>query len=401
MVFAGHYESAFGGNAAGVYKYDITSDFPDDTDGLSADASLVIAGNADHYAYGDATGWIQQQLSSTATGIEAVAYDPLRKKLVVCDPDNNQLVVRYLYGLESLTTVTSFDGNNFSSPGGICYVDGFFYVTDTNLHVVVQLDADNMAYQSHYGTVSNQGISSKLNKPRGICSDGQYLYVIDSANGRIVKLGLDLGYVGESDLFYIGTGYGCTLDAEGVLYVVENLHDTLRKFDTDDFSSSGTLLSAGTGNGQVTSPVDVAYIKGYLYVVDATRVQVVQTDGTYVTVVTSDRVTEGIDSPVGVDFYDDSVLITLDGNTTPRTYYRYSQPTGRYNHGIDWSKTRSTLKDSTWTAETAKDSTWTAETEKDSTWTGETEDDSTWSEVSSINSIWTDETPKDSSWTEV
>jgi len=67
-----------------------------------------------------------------------------------------------------------------------CIVNGKIYVCSN--HRVSIFDAETLAFISYFGS-SGTG-DGQFNRPVSICSDGQYLYVLDIDNHRIQKFTL-------------------------------------------------------------------------------------------------------------------------------------------------------------------------------------------------------------------
>lgn len=82
----------------------------------------------------------------------------------------------------------------------IIKVNGNYLITEATLNYVVELDND-CKFVAKHGSYGNGPGQYYL--PRGINTDGEFIYVSDSGNNRVQKFDLDMNYL-ES----IGTGYG-------------------------------------------------------------------------------------------------------------------------------------------------------------------------------------------------
>ncbi|HEX4115159.1 MAG TPA: RHS repeat-associated core domain-containing protein [Solirubrobacteraceae bacterium] len=106
-------------------------------------------------------------------------------------------------------------------------------------------------------------------------SDGAEKYEICTSSCRAGLMGSKVSEFWEPD--------GIAIDSSGNLWVVDEVNDRLEKI-----SETGEYLneygSKGTGNGQLSAPVAIAYDKGNLYVTEAIndRVQEFSTEGAYV-----------------------------------------------------------------------------------------------------------------------
>ncbi len=106
-------------------------------------------------------------------------------------------------------------------------------------------------------------------------SDGTEKYEICTSSCRTGLIGSGVGQFYYPD--------GITIDASGNLWVVDEVNDRL-----EEISESGEYIneygSKGTGNGQLSEPVAIAYDNGHLYTTEAAddRVQEFSTEGAYV-----------------------------------------------------------------------------------------------------------------------
>jgi hypothetical protein len=216
--------------------------------------------------------------------------------LYIADDVNNR-VQKFLASDGSFISKTTF---TLLRPWGCIYYGGFVYVTynsGTGTTKIIKFDAETMVYQSTFGSFGSG--DDNFNQPRSMATDGDYLYICDSANSRIKKHTLEGTYVSQIGEF-------------------------------------------GTGNGQFKLPTGIATDGTYLYVADYTnkRIQILNcSDLTYVAQV-STQLREGIGgSPTSVTLNGTCFYVTCL-NSMPysgyiekydiatRTFQAFFDPTG-------------------------------------------------------------------------
>lgn len=196
--------------------------------------------------------WIEENGDVTVLdefGFRVVKYDSAGNYLSECD--------------EGLSKVGYVDD--------IIKVNGNYLITEATLGYVVEVDNDcnTVAIHGSYGSGEGQ-----YNLPRGINTDGEFIYVSDSGNARVQKFDLDMNYV-ES----IGTGYGQLLAPNQIIkhsngsYIVTSTSEHLIKYfnpAAPDFATA-TVGTPRTGDGQLSNPsgMGVDYKAKELYVADA------------------------------------------------------------------------------------------------------------------------------------
>ena len=161
---------------------------------------------------------------------------------------------------------------------------GQVVVGEANANRVTILTQDGGKIQS-FGT--NGSANGQFNYPTGIAIDNEdNIYVVDARNHRIQKFRIDgsfiaaIGGKGTSQLQF-NSPYGIAFNKhDGNLYVCDTINNRLQVITTRlQFSKI-----IGSGNGQFSSPWDVAFdSKGQMYVADSgnKRVQVFTADGQY------------------------------------------------------------------------------------------------------------------------
>ena len=183
----------------------------------------------------------------------------------------------------------------FHSPSSITNDGVSLYVTDSANHTIRRIVMATGVVTTLAGTAGasgstdGTGSAAHFNSPYGISTDGTNLYVADSANSTIRKIGIVSGAVttlagtagknGKSDgtgtaaLFYYP--FGVTTDGTN-LYVTDRNNETLRMIDSATgavTTLAGTAGSSGSTDGTGTaalfnSPYGIATDGTNLYVAD-------------------------------------------------------------------------------------------------------------------------------------
>jgi len=244
-----------------------------------------------------------------------VDYD--RDSLLICEYGSDQVVLCTLQGLKEIDTLGYYDSNAIA-PINACYYDGYFYVCDYDNHTLVRIRARDLSYKDYFGTYGTSGsTSSTLNQPAAVTTDGQYLYIIDSGNKRIMKL------VRETLTYYDETSSinGALTQPKGIIYKREGgealfISDKTRivKCKTD-FTY---IEQVATG---LTNPNNMAFKNDYLHVCDGAYIKVFSSNGLTLTETFSD---DTLASASGIDIHEDSMFIADVTNDRISVWRRYN-----------------------------------------------------------------------------
>jgi PKD repeat protein len=138
--------------------------------------------------------------------------------------------------------------NQFNNPRGITTDGTYLYVADSSNHRIVKRLCTDLSYVSKIGS-SGSG-DDQFNNPRGITTDGTYLYVADSYNHRIVKRNDDLSYYTPPVVdwtYTIPDIYSVRQVLKGIEYeALEKLREDYITVYTLSASFTGTPLSGST-----------------------------------------------------------------------------------------------------------------------------------------------------------
>lgn len=165
-----------------------------------------------------------------------------------------------------------------------------------------------------FGTADNaDGTLARFNEPASLASDGTFIYIADSNNGRIRKMNISTGAVTTLVTGLLGPS-GVAVDGSGNVYVAETSNHVIKVFNAGGTLTStiGTLGTSGLNNGTLTTstfstPVGVAVNSAgtLIYVTDTFNdvVRRVDIGGNAVTTIAS-----GFSRPWGI-------AISSDGGT--------------------------------------------------------------------------------------
>ena len=234
----------------------------------------------------------QQPGSNNGTGTAAMFYSPAGittdgLNFYVADLANH--LIRQVTPLGVVTTLAGagFSGSLngfgtsawFNSPEGITTDGTFIYVADTGNHSIRKITmagaVTTVAGTGQAGAIDGTGTSASFSSPRGITSDGTFLYVSDSSNNKIRKI--DAG--GAVTTFMTGLNNPKGITTDGInLYVANSGDHTIRQiplsggvmtiFAGQQGTSGNVDDPSGTGTAKFWSPSGITTDGTYLYVAD-------------------------------------------------------------------------------------------------------------------------------------
>jgi tripartite motif-containing protein 71 len=231
-------------------------------------AIYVSAGFLGAHADGTATGAIDAPGGVATRGDEVLVADRGQRRL-------------HVWGTDGVPRSAPLSGADFLSPG---FWGGRPAASDYNGGRVVFLDGGGSPRAYPAG-----GTDAALDRPWGIADDGAGgLFVADSGNGRVVRLGPDPGYPwtewdGTDRGAPLETPSGIAVGPDGLVYVAEFDAHRVQVF-TKAGRSVRRFGSLGTGPGQLVGPMGVAVGRaGEVFVADRAngRVQRFSAKGAY------------------------------------------------------------------------------------------------------------------------
>lgn len=184
-------------------------------------------------------------------------------------------------------------------PKGITTDGIYLYITSQN-HFIVKYNLITNAYSTiaglagTSGTTDGTGTVARFNSPRGIATDGTYLYVADTGNNKIRKIKISDNTVTT----IAGSGTAGTLDGPGdvakfnqpthviydtnTLYVADTNSHNIKKVDLttsppyvttiagDPAGTYGNVVNATGTSARLAKPFAIAQDNNYLFVSDGT-----------------------------------------------------------------------------------------------------------------------------------
>lgn len=138
-----------------------------------------------------------------------------------------------------------------------------------------------MNYRRHFGKWYVSGSdSAHLNAPSDVCNDGTHLYIVDTANSRVVKVLIsnlsfvaEFGTNGSGDNQFSSVFDGICTDGT-YLYITDRGNYRVKKHLCSDLSYVSKIGSYGTGNDQFTMTWNgpITTDGTHIYVGDTTRI---------------------------------------------------------------------------------------------------------------------------------
>ena len=152
-------------------------------------AVTKVAGNAPRAGQVNASG--ESARFDEPSGVAVVGSD-----LFVSDADND--TIRKVTDAGVVTTLTA---SVFRNPRGIAAVGTDLYVADSENHAIRKVTAAGVVTtfagsdSGEEGFVDATGTAARFRMPKGIATDGSFLYVADTGNHAVRKIGIGTGIV--------------------------------------------------------------------------------------------------------------------------------------------------------------------------------------------------------------
>ncbi|MDH4211378.1 MAG: T9SS type A sorting domain-containing protein [candidate division WOR-3 bacterium] len=186
-------------------------------------------------------------------GITKDAY----RNVYVADAGNKRIMkLHYNTGEENFEYVNAFPIEESISIWDIDYCPGAIYVSDPPNHCIYKM-SESGTILSIYGELGT-GLG-QFRGPKGIAAKGDYVYVIDEGNNRVVWLE-DI----ENDFVWRGDRYitewpdpmlvDVEVDSAGFVYVVDNYYCHILKYDPTLSTVLGVFGERGYSDGQFYNP---------------------------------------------------------------------------------------------------------------------------------------------------
>lgn len=216
-------------------------------------------------------------------------------------------------------TIKVFDVDNLNYIGGkryynssLLYCHGvdlygdYLYVTETNNNKIIKLTVNGLYCVDSIGSYGSG--NDQFKNPYGVYCDGTYLYIVEYDGHRLMKRKLsDLSYVSKigsdgngNDQFH----YPYDITGDGTyLYIVDKGNHRIVKRLASDLSYISKIGSYGSGNDQFNNPRGICNDGTYLYIADTSNDRIVKrkcSDLSYVSEFSSIN-GDSLNNPYGVD----------------------------------------------------------------------------------------------------
>lgn len=178
----------------------------------------------------------------------------MTQSIYISDTGNNRIIDR---SLPDLSFISEFNDEGYiSRPLGLCNDGVYLYILNANnneiLKYIIGNTAADLLYDSGLGSIGSG--NDEFNNPKGMCTDGTNLYIVDAGNLRVVKRSCsDLSYITEISAFDSGDQFWNPVAVETdntYIYVTDwrtSFGRWIKKFACSDLSWDSTSLIAGSG----------------------------------------------------------------------------------------------------------------------------------------------------------
>ena len=197
-------------------------------------------------------------------------------RMYVADTNNHRIQVYASDGsfLKTIGTGVGQEEGQLYYPEALALDDpadpGFLYVADSANNRIQVFDVDSGASVQTWGKAGDA--DGDLNVPRGIATDGSYVYGVDTRNYRVQKFTTAGTFVKKWGVAGVGEGAfevpsGISVD-NGNVYVVDEYGGTVQVFDTN-----GGFITKfgeyGSEEGQLNFPDEIAVCGNTIYIAEA------------------------------------------------------------------------------------------------------------------------------------
>jgi DNA-binding beta-propeller fold protein YncE len=156
------------------------------------------------------------------------------------------------------------DGNSeFSVPRGLTTDGNFVWVTDSSNHRIKKLKLSGLTFVAHYGDLDSSGDpisgtgNTGFNSPQDILYWNDLLFVSDSGNNRVkIHRANDMLFIKELTGF--STPKGLTANRQ-YLWVADSGNNRISRIKLSTLAVEQNAGSSGSGNQQLNGPTQIAY----------------------------------------------------------------------------------------------------------------------------------------------
>jgi DNA-binding beta-propeller fold protein YncE len=179
-----------------------------------------------------------------------LAPDPNGSRLFLTDSNNSTIRMIQLPDMmvKTIAGQAQADGkadgpptkSAFNRPRGIATDGKFVYVSDTGNNLIRKIDLSSMTTSTLAGTgeegdKDGAGTEAQFNNPGAMATDGTTIYVLDADNHGVRKIDAATGAVSKLTLVNGHIGSGCTLSKDGkILYFSDTTENAVQQVDTSN-----------------------------------------------------------------------------------------------------------------------------------------------------------------------
>jgi sugar lactone lactonase YvrE len=181
-----------------------------------------------------------------------IAADPNGSRLFITDSGSStirmvtvpDMVVKTIGGQVGENGEGKEDGppskSKFNRPRGVATDGKFLYISDTGNNLIRKIDlttmtASTVAGSGEEGDKNGAANEAQFNNPGAMTTDGTTLYVMDADNHAVRKINLASGEVSTLTLVNGHIGSGCTLSKDGhTLYFSDTTENAVQQVDTSN-----------------------------------------------------------------------------------------------------------------------------------------------------------------------
>jgi DNA-binding beta-propeller fold protein YncE len=179
-----------------------------------------------------------------------LAADPNGSRIFLTDSNNDTIrmisvpdfVVKTIAG--QAQTEGKADGpaakSSFTRPRGIATDGKFVYVSDTGNNIIRKIDLSSMTTSTFAGTgeegdKDGAATEAQFNNPGAMTTDGTALYVLDADNHAVRKIDIATGAVSKVTLVNGHIGSGCTISKDGkIVYFSDTTENSVQQVDVSN-----------------------------------------------------------------------------------------------------------------------------------------------------------------------
>ncbi|HLX36966.1 MAG TPA: hypothetical protein VKR29_04170 [Candidatus Binataceae bacterium] len=179
-----------------------------------------------------------------------IAADPNGSRIFLTDSNNSTVRMIQLpdFVVKTIAGQAGTDGkedgppakSQFQRPRGIATDGKFIYVSDTGNNIIRKIDLSSfntstLAGTGEEGDKDGAATEAQFNNPGAMTTDGTSLYVLDADNHAVRKIDLASGAVSKVTLVNGHIGSGCTISKDGkIVYFSDTTENSVQQVDVSN-----------------------------------------------------------------------------------------------------------------------------------------------------------------------